>query len=143
MPVIEQKIHAMLFELDRERGFFRDFLQDLYRGDADFIAAGRALLGPDFADDDDAGFLCEALQGFECGGVFLQRNDTLHDASSITEYGEEQLAGFSQVVEPAPQRNFLAVVFSRLLDGNRGHGSLRRLAAKPAVYQICPARPSP
>ena len=89
--------------------------------DADFVTAGRAFFRADFAGDDDAGFLCQAFQRFECFGILFQRTDALDDAGAVAEDREEQFAGFAQVIEPAFERNFLAVIPADLLDGDGGH----------------------
>src|SRR6266403_4832765 len=54
MALIEQEIDAMLFELDGEGRAFRNFLDDLDLGDADFVTAWSAFFSADFAGDDDA-----------------------------------------------------------------------------------------
>ena len=43
MPVIQQKIHAVFFQLNREWRFFRDFLQHLHRRHADLVATRSSL----------------------------------------------------------------------------------------------------
>src|SRR5260370_36971914 len=85
MALIEQEIDSMLLELNREGCAFGDFLNDLDFSDADFVAAGGALFGSDFAGDDDAGFLRQALQRFARLGIFLQRAPTLDDARPVPE----------------------------------------------------------
>src|SRR5439155_19140869 len=54
VALIEQKIDAMLFQLNGEWSTFRNFLDDLNFRDADFIAAGGAFFRADFAGHDDA-----------------------------------------------------------------------------------------
>ena len=62
--------------------------------------------------DDDAGFLRETFQGFKGFRIFLQRADALDDARAVAKNGEEKLAGFAKVIEPAANRDFLPVVFA-------------------------------
>ncbi len=124
VALIEQEIDAVLFQLDRERLALWNFLHDLNFADADFVAAGGALFRADFAGDNDAGLLRQAFQRFERFGIFLLRADPLDDACSISENREEQFARFTQVVEPALECDFLAVVLACLLDRDRRHGEV-------------------
>ena len=95
MAIVEEEIDAVLFELDGVGRGLVYFLQDLDFGDADFVAAGGALLGADFSGDDDAGFLREAFQCGEGVGTFFERDDALDDAGAVAKNREEQLAGFA------------------------------------------------
>ena len=122
MALVEQKVHAVFLELDGEGRGFGNFLDDLNFADADFVAAGSALLGADFAGDDDAGFLREALEGFEGFGIFFQGADALNDAGAVAKNGEEQFAGFANIVEPAANGDFLAVVLACVFNRDNGHG---------------------
>ena len=45
MPVVQQEIDAVLFQLDRIGRVVRDALHDFDRGDLNFESAGRALIG--------------------------------------------------------------------------------------------------
>ena len=121
MPVIEQEIDAMLLELDRVGRVVRDALHDFDRGDLDFESAGRALIGVDAPGDDHAGFLRQPAQRFECRRLVFQRDDALDRSRAVAENGEEQFAGFAQVVQPAAQRDFLPVVLSDILNGDYRH----------------------
>ena len=124
MALVEEEIDAMLFELDGERRGFGDSLDDLDFADADFVAAGGALLGVDFAGDDDAGFLGEAFEGLEGFGIFFQGADALNDAGAVAKDGEEEFAGFAEIVEPAADGDFLGVVLACEFDGDYGHGEV-------------------
>src|SRR5260370_28675130 len=73
MAVVEQKIDAVLLELDGERGAFRYLLEDLNFGDADFVAARRPSLGTNISGDDNAGFLRKTLERFECFRIYSCR----------------------------------------------------------------------
>ena len=122
MALVEQEVHAVFLELDGKGRGFGNSLDDLNFTDADFVAAGSALLGADFASDDDAGFLRQALESFEGFGIFLQGADALNDAGAVTENGEHQLAGFANIVEPAADGDFLAVVLTCVFNRDNGHG---------------------
>ena len=128
MAMVEQEIDAVLFELDGVGSGLVNFLQDFDFGDADFVAAGGALLGANFSGDDDAGFLREAFQRGEGVGAFFERNDALNNAGAVAENREEQLAGFALIVEPAADGDFLRVVFAGVFDVDRGHGAFRVVA---------------
>ena len=81
MAVLHQKVDAVFFRRDRIGIVFGDALHDLDVGDVEFISAGRALVGADFAFDDDAGFLREAFDGVEdFGRNGVLRNDALNHA---------------------------------------------------------------
>ena len=103
----------MLFGRDRVGIGFRHALQDLNVGDIEFVAAGGALIGANFAFDDDAGFLGETfdrVEDFGRDGVF--RNYALDDAAAVAELREEKFAAFAEVVEPSANGDGLAFVFA-------------------------------
>jgi hypothetical protein len=111
----------VFFELDGKGCGLGYFLDDLDLRDADLVAAGSALLGANFAGDDDAGFLGEALEGVKGVGRLFQRADTLDHAGSVAKDGKKELAGFAKIVEPALDGDFLAVVLACLFDDDDGH----------------------
>ena len=59
MALVEQEIDAVLFELDRVRLRFRNALDHFDAADVNFVSAGRARFGLNFAGGDDARFLRE------------------------------------------------------------------------------------
>ncbi len=124
VALVEQEIDAVLFELDGEGCGFRNALDDLDFGDAHFVPAGSALLGANLSRYNDAGLLREPLKRFESLRIFFERADALNDASAVPKDREDQLAGFANVVEPAADGDFLAVVFPCVFNGDRGHGGL-------------------
>jgi hypothetical protein len=71
VALVEQEIDAMLFELNGKRRALRNLLDNLNVADTDFVASGRALFGPNFSADNDAGFLREAFQRLESFRRFL------------------------------------------------------------------------
>ena len=99
-------------------------MDDVNFADADFVAAGSALLGADFAGDDDAGFLGETLEGGKGFGIFFEGADALNDAGAVAKDGEEEFAGFAKVVEPAANGDFLGVLFACVFNGNDSHGEV-------------------
>ena len=101
MALVEEKIDAVLLQLNRIGLGFRDALDDFDLADVHFAAAGRARLGLNFAGGDDARFLRQALERGERLGMLLQRDDALHDAGAVAKNREKELAGFAHVVEPA------------------------------------------
>src|SRR5271165_625786 len=123
----------MFLELDGEGGVFGNFLDDLDFGNANFVAAGGALLGADFAGDDDTGFLGEAFESCEGFGIFLQRANTLDNARAIAKDGEDELARFANVVEPAADRDFLSVVFASVFNRDHGHRDFLWRRTNPIV----------
>jgi hypothetical protein len=100
---------------------FRNALYDLDVCDIEFVAAGGALIGADFAFDDDARFLSEALDGVEDfgrDGVFWDYS--LDDSGAVAKLREEELAAFAEVVEPSANGDGLAFVFADFCDGANG-----------------------
>src|SRR5258708_8027731 len=100
-------------------------LHDLDVRHVEFIAAGSALIGADFALDDYAGFLGEAFDGVEdFGRDSVLRDYALDDAGAITKLREKELAAFAEVVEPSANGDRLAFVGADLCDradgGHRG-----------------------
>src|SRR6266404_6202003 len=96
-------------------------LHDLDVRDIEFIAAGSALIGADFAFDDDAGFLGKSFDGIENfwrDGVL--RDYALDDAGAIAKLREEELAAFAEVVEPSADGDGLAFMGADLCDGADG-----------------------
>ena len=119
--MFHQEIGAMLFGRDRIWVGFRDALDHLHIRHIEFVAAGGALIGADFAFDDDARFLRQALDGVEDfgrDGVF--GDYSLDDAAAVAELGEEKFAAFAEVVEPAANGDGFVFVFADLCDGADG-----------------------
>ena len=111
----------MVFGSDRIGIGFGHALENLYVRDIEFIAAGGALIGADFAFDDDARFLGEAFDGVENfgrDGVF--RDYSLNDAGAVAKLREEELAAFAEVVEPSADGDGLAFVFADFCNGADG-----------------------
>ncbi len=77
MPMVEQEIHAVLFELNGIWVGFRDALDDFNFRHVHFKAAGRPFIGADHSGDDDARFLCKAAHRLERIRMFFLRNDAL------------------------------------------------------------------
>jgi hypothetical protein len=90
VPLIEQEIDAVLFELDGEGRALWNFLDDLDFRDADLVAAGGALFRANLAGDNDARFLRQALQRFKRLGIFLQRANALDDPGAVAEDRKKQ-----------------------------------------------------
>ena len=71
--------------------------------------------------NDDAGFLRQAAQGFERRRLVFQGDDALNRTRAVAEDGEEEFAGLAQIVQPAAQRDFLAVVLAHVLNSDYRH----------------------
>ena len=86
--------------------------------DVEFVSAGRALVGANFAFDDHARFLRQRLdrvEDFRRNGVL--RHDALNDAGAVAKLRKQQLPALAQVVEPAADGDGLAVVLADFCDG--------------------------
>ncbi len=117
VAVLHQEVGAVLFGRDRIGVGLGHALHDLDVRDVEFVAAGGALVGADFAFDDDARFLREALDGvedFRRDGVL--RDYALDDADAVAELGEKELAAFAEVVEPSADGDGLAFVLADFCD---------------------------
>ena len=102
-----------------------DALQDFERFDVELEAGGRAVVAADLAGDLEGRFEGEVLERLE--EFFGDRglgDDALDGAGAVAEYGEEQLAGGAQVVEPGVQGDGLAFVRGERGDG--GYGGMLR-----------------
>ena len=111
----------MLFGSDGVGSRLRHALHDLDVRDVEFIAAGGALIGANFAFDDDARFLGEALDGVEdFGRDGVLRDYALDDAGAVAKLREEELAAFAEVVEPSADDDGLAFVVADFCDGADG-----------------------
>src|ERR1700730_70042 len=111
----------MFFGSDGVGSRFGHALHDLDIGDIEFIAAGGALIGADFAFDDDAGFLGEAFDSVEdFGRDSVLRDYTLNDARAVAKLREKELAALAEVVEPSADGDGLAFVGSDLCNGADG-----------------------
>jgi len=123
MAVLHQEIDAVLFGSDGIGRRLGNALHDLHVRNVEFVAAGGALVGADFAFDDDAGFLGEALDGVEdFGRDSIFWNYALNDAGAVAKLGEEELAAFAEVVEPSANGDGLAFVLADFCDGADGGG---------------------
>jgi hypothetical protein len=72
MAVLHEEVDAVLLEGDGVGVGLGDALDDFEVFDVELEAAGGALVGADFAGDDDAGLLGEALERLEdLGGTLL------------------------------------------------------------------------
>jgi hypothetical protein len=99
MAVLHEEIDAMLLEGDGVGVGLGDALDDLEVFDIEFEAAGSALVGADFAGDDDARLLCEAFEGLEdFGRDALDMGNALDGSGAIAKDGKEQLATLAEVV---------------------------------------------
>jgi hypothetical protein len=79
--------------------------------DVELEAAGGALVGADFAGDDDGGLLGEAFEAFEDFGrdaldVGVAKRLALDGPGAVAKDGEEELAALAEVVEPAADNSW-------------------------------------
>ena len=132
VPVVQQKIHPVLLELNRVGSVVRNALHHFDRRDLNFKPARSALIGVNFPGDDDARFLRQAMKCFECCRLLLQRHDALNRSRAVAEDRKNEFSGFAQVVEPAAQCDFLSVVLTDILNGYYRHEMIfSRLKNKP------------
>src|ERR1039457_6589669 len=110
MTVVQQEIHAVLFELNRIGSVIRDALHHLDRRDLNFEPAWRALIGVNSSRDDHARLLRQAVQRIERRRLVLLRYDALDRSGTVAKDREEQLPGLAQVVQPPAQRDFLPIM---------------------------------
>src|ERR1035437_7579539 len=122
MAMLHEEVDAVLLGSDGVGVGLGDTLDDLEAFNVEFEAAGSALVGTDFAADDDAGFLGEALEGLEnFRGDAFYVGHALDGAGAVAKDGEKELAALAKVVEPTAEGDGLAFM---LADG--GDGGHRR-----------------
>ena len=116
MPMLHQEFGAMLFRRDGIGIGLRHALHDLHVRHVEFVAAGRALVGANLAFDDHARFLRQRLDRFEDlrrDGVL--RHHALNHARAVAKLRKQQLPALAQVIEPAAERDRLALRACRFL----------------------------
>ena len=126
MAVLHEEVDTVLFESDGVGVRLGNTLDDLHIFDIEFEAAGSALVGADFARDNDGRFLSEAFERLEDGrGNALYVRYALNCAGAVAKDGEEQLAALAQVVKPSAEGDRLAFVLAKGGDGGYGRGDFR------------------
>ena len=85
MPPVEQKINAMLLQLNRIRLRIGDALHHFDRAHTHFKSARCPRFRANRARGNHAGFLRQPLQRAENFGMFLLRNYPLHDSCAVAE----------------------------------------------------------
>ena len=114
VAALHEEVDAVLLGSDGVGVGLGDALDDLDVLDVELKSSRRALVGADFAGDDDRGLLGEAFEGFEdCRGHALDVGHALHGAGAVAEDGEQELAALAGVVEPAADGDGLAFVLAQ------------------------------
>ena len=121
MPLVEQEIDAVLFELDRIRLGFRHALHDFDALTCNSYPPGARGSAATFPVTMTLDSCVRPLRGVECVGLLLQRNDALDDARAVAKNREEQLARFAQIVEPSAKGDFLPHMLADMFDRHHGH----------------------
>jgi len=115
--VVQQEIHAVLFECDRV--FALNGLDDLQSRDADLIPTGdarRAFVGPNDTGDPHGGFLWDAHNGLEELRVEVAlKGHALHEPVAIAHKQEDEFALMGAVVDPPLKGDFLTIDLSKLV----------------------------
>lgn len=111
--MLHEKVNAVLLQADGVGIVFRYALDHLQILDINLVAAGRALVGADFARDDHAGLLRQAFERLKD----FRRNafdmgHALHRAGAVAKDGKQQLAALAQVIEPPAQGDRLALMLA-------------------------------
>ena len=123
MAVVHQEIRAMFLGRDGIGIRFRNAVEHLGALHIHFIAAGRALLGANFAAKNQRRFLSEIFQRFKQRFVEIGfHRNALHDAGAVAHEREHDFAGFAEVVEPAGDFHRIACVASGVFDSDAGVG---------------------
>ncbi len=131
VAVLHEEVDAVLLGGDGVGVGLGDALDDFDVFDVELEAAGGALVGADFAGDDEAGFLGQAFEGGEdFRGDGFDVGYALDRAGAVAEDGEDELAGFAGVVEPSAEGDGLVFV---LAEGGYG-GRCATCGAAPAVW---------
>src|SRR6202789_376851 len=116
MPPVQQKINAVLLQLNRVRFGIPNALHNFDRAHSHFISARRSRFRANHARRDHARFLRQPLQRAENLGMLLLRNHSLHDARTVAKNRKQQFPRFAQIVKPAPNSDATTRVRPRLLN---------------------------
>src|SRR5262249_35557389 len=128
MTVLHQEIDTMFFERDRKGIVFRNTLDDFHIRDVQLIPAGSALVGTNFAFDDDTRLLGKALNSVEdLGRNCTFRNDPLDGPAAIAKDGEQKFSALAQVVEPSADGYDFTFVAADFSDGGDWGGHRTKL----------------
>jgi hypothetical protein len=123
MAMLHEEVDAVLLEGDGIGIGLGHALDDLELFNVELETALGALVGADLAFDDDGGFLGEAFEGFKhFRGNTFDMGHALHGSGSVAKYGEQELAAFSEVIEPSVEGDGLAFKLAESGDGGSGNG---------------------
>ena len=138
MPLVQQKIHAMIFQLNRIRIRVRHALHHFDCAHVYFVPAWRPRLGLYLPGHFHARLLRQSFQRPECLRILLERHHALHHAGAVAKNREKKLARLAQVVKPPANLHYLARVLSGLLDGyDCGNFSAHRLCGlRPSFSEV-------
>src|SRR6185437_6952909 len=102
VPMVHQKVGAMILRGDRIRIRFGHALMNFRRGYIHLIAAWSTRLGAYSAGDGKRGFLRKSFQRLKrlLVQIILDRN-ALDDTGPVTQQRENDFAGFAEIVKPA------------------------------------------
>src|SRR5258706_15478924 len=92
MPLIQQEIDAVLFQLNGVRSVIGDALHDFNRRDLNFEPARSAFIGMDASRDDHAGLLRKSSQRLERHRLILQRYHALDRSRAVAKNREKKFA---------------------------------------------------
>src|SRR5438552_3114862 len=122
MAVFHQELDSVFLQRNGIRLAVGHALHHFRLRHIQLVAARGALIGADFASNDDARFLRKIfylLKDFQRHGVCSDH--ALHQSTAVAKDGEEQLAAFAQVIEPSADSNAFADMAAELADsGNSG-----------------------
>ena len=114
MAMVQQKLRAVFLRSD---GIVVDLLKYFCAADIDFVTAGCAAVSADLAAYNQGRFLAKRFQRVPRlwrDGI-LQHN-ALNDAGTVAQLREKDFSTRAQVVKPALESYFLAVVLRKLID---------------------------
>jgi len=121
VAMLHEKVDAVFFEGDGERGGVVDALEDFEGFDVELEAGGGSCIGAHTAGYFQGRFEGEVFEGFEelfgDGGL---GDDALDGSGAVAEDGEEELAGGAEIVEPGLEGHGLAFVGGEGGDGGYG-----------------------
>src|SRR5437016_2132698 len=102
MAMIHQELNAVLLQRYRIWIVIRHALDHLHILYVELISAFGALICTHTAGHDDAGLLCELLDGLkDFGRHGFHMHHPLNESASVADDGEQQLAALTKVIKPA------------------------------------------
>ncbi len=121
MPLVEQKIDAVLLELNRIWHRLRHALYNLDAAYVQLKSSRRACLRSHRARHNHARFLSQPFRRVERFCMLLLRNHALNNSRAVAKNREQQFSRLAQIVKPSANRHLRAHMLAHVLDAHHRH----------------------